>query len=367
MTSQLGVVGRMKTALDTPVLLVDLATMEGNIRQIAAICRDAKVAWRPHTKGIKIPAIAHQALAAGAIGVTCAKVGEAEVMVAAGIRDVLVANQVVGTPKIARLVGLQRHAEVKVLVDSTANAAALAAEASAVGVRLRVLIEIDIGMGRAGVSPGEPAVALARMIKALPSLELVGVAGWEGHTTEIADEEEKAASIESAVSGLTATAHELRSAGFPISIVSCGGTGPFRYTTRLPGVTEIQAGGGIFSDVRYGTKCNAALPYALTVLTTVTSRPNERRIICDAGKKTMSSDAAVPLPLGIVSVQSVKLSAEHVRVELEQPDRSLKVGDKLEFVVGYSDTTVHLHEELVGTRDGRVEIVWPILGRGKLR
>ncbi len=367
MTSQLGTVGRMKMALDTPVLLVDLPVMAGNIERIAAICRGAKVAWRPHTKGIKIPAIAHQALAAGAIGVTCAKLGEAEVMAAAGIRDILIANQIVGAPKIARLIGLQRHAEVKVLVDSAENAEALAAEASAVGVALRVLIEVDIGMGRAGVPPGEAAIALARKIRTLPALELVGVGGWEGHTTEIADEGEKAQSIERAVTALTTTADSLRRAGFPMRIVSCGGTGTFRFTTRLPGVTEIQAGGGILSDVRYRTKCNADLPYSLTVLTTVISRPNERRIICDAGKKTMSSDAAVPLPLNVESVRSVNLSAEHARVELDQPNHSLKVGDKLEFVVGYSDTTVHLHEEMIGIRDGRVEIVWPILGRGKLR
>ncbi|MGH8714223.1 MAG: DSD1 family PLP-dependent enzyme [Casimicrobiaceae bacterium] len=357
----------MKMALDTPVLLVDLAVMEGNIRQIAAVCRDAKIAWRPHTKGIKIPAIAHQALAAGAIGVTCAKLGEAEVMAAAGIRDILLANQIVGAPKIARLVGLQRHAEVKVLVDSADNVAALAAEAAAAGVRLRVLIEVDLGMGRAGVVPGEGAIALARRIKALPALEIAGVAGWEGHTTEIPDEKEKAAAIGRAVSALTATADALRHAGFTISIVSCGGTGTFRFTTRLPGVTEIQAGGGILSDVRYRTKCHADLQYSLTVLTTVISRPNDRRIICDAGKKTMSSDAAVPLPIGVESVRSVNLSAEHARVELDQPNHSLKVGDKLEFIVGYSDTTVHLHEEMIGIRDGRAEIVWPILGRGKLR
>lgn len=367
MTSQSGTVGQMKMALDTPVLLVDLAVMEGNIRQIAATCRDSKVAWRPHTKGIKIPAIAHQALAAGAIGVTCAKLGEAEVMVAAGIRDILIANQIVGAPKIARLIGLQRHAEVKVLVDSADNVTALAAEASAAGGRLRVLIEVDIGMGRAGVASGEAAIALAHRIRALPGLELVGVAGWEGHATEIPNEHEKAATIERAVGTLTATADALRRAGFPIAIVSCGGTATFRFTTRLPGVTEVQAGGGILSDVRYRTKCNADLPCSLTVLTTVISRPNERRIICDAGKKTMSSDAAVPLPLGVEFVRSVNLSAEHARVELDQPNTVLKVGDKLEFVVGYSDTTVHLHEEMVGTREGRVEIVWPILGRGKLR
>jgi D-serine deaminase-like pyridoxal phosphate-dependent protein len=367
MPSPIATVGQAKITLDTPALVVDLAVMEENIRHIAATCREAGVAWRPHTKGIKVPAIAKRALEEGAIGVTCAKLGEAEVMAAAGIRDILVANQIVGAAKIARLVLLQRHAEVKVLVDSADNIAALAAEASRAGVSLRVLIEVDVGMGRTGVAPGEAAIALANPIRALPGLELVGVAGWEGHAIEIANERDKAATIARAVGLLTSTADALRGEGFSIPIVSCGGTGTFRHTARLPGVTEIQAGGGIFSDVRYRTKCHADLPYSLTILTTVISRPNARRIICDAGKKAMSSDAAVPLPLGVERVRSVDLSAEHARVELDEPNHALKVGDKLEFVVGYSDTTVHLHDELVATRDGRVESVWPILGRGKLR
>ncbi len=237
----------------------------------------------------------------------------------------------------------------------------------AIGVRIPVLIEVDTGMGRAGVAPGSAALALANAIRGLEGIALVGVAGWEGHLTEIADAQEKSAAIVSAVGSLTATADALRAAGFAIAIVSCGGTATFRTTTRVPGVTEIQAGGGVFSDVRYLTKCKADLPYSLTILTTVISRPTDRRIICDAGKKSMSSDTAVPLPVGIDHVRSVSLSAEHAKIELDQPNHALTVGDKLEFVVGYSDTTVHLHEEIVGTRKGRVEIVWPILGRGKLR
>ncbi len=367
MKSQCELVGQTKMALDTPALLVDLDVMADNIREIASLCRDGQIAWRPHIKGIKVPAIAHQALVAGAIGVTCAKLGEAEVMAAAGIRDILIANQIVGETKIARLAGLQRHAEVKVLVDCVENAKALATAACAIGVRIPVLIEIDTGMGRAGVAPGSAALVLASAILGLEGIELVGVAGWEGHLTEVADAQEKSAAIESAVGSLTATADALRVAGFAITIVSCGGTATFRTTTRVPGVTEIQAGGGMFSDVRYRTKCNADLPYSLTILSTVISRPTDRRIICDAGKKAMSSDAAVPLPVGVDHVRSVNLSAEHAKIELDQPNHALKVGDKLEFVVGYSDTTVHLHEEIVGTRNGRVEIVWPILGRGKLR
>jgi D-serine deaminase-like pyridoxal phosphate-dependent protein len=367
MSAQSEVVGLAKAELDTPVLLVDLDVLTGNIARLAQACRAGGVAWRPHIKGIKVPAIAHMAIGAGAIGVTCAKLGEAEVMAGAGIRDILVANQIVGSSKIARLVGLQRHAEVKVLVDDAENVAAIAGAARARGVRVRVLIEVDTGMGRAGVAPGEAALALARCIALEDGVDLAGVAGWEGHTTEIADPGEKQGAVERAVGSLTATARLLRDAGFPVPIVSCGGTGTYAITTRLAGVTEIQAGGGMLGDVRYRTKFHVDHPYALTIMTTVISRPNERRIICDAGKKTMSSDAALPLPLGLQAVRSVSLSAEHTRVELDQPNSSLRVGRKLEFVVGYSDTTVHLHEELVATRDGRVEIVWPILARGKLR
>ena len=362
-----GVVGLPKDRLDTPALCVDLDVMDGNIARIATACREHGVAWRPHTKGQKVPAIAHKLLAAGAIGVTCQKLGEAEVMAAAGIRDILVANQIVGDQKIARLVNLLRHADVVVAVDDPDNVAALDAAARAKGVRLRVVIEVNIGGNRAGVEPGVAVAALARKIAEHRGLRFSGVMGWESHATSIQDQAEKEHAVASAVKLLTQSADACRSAGLPVDIVSCGGTGTYRFTTAQPGVTEIQAGGGIFSDVRYRTKFLVDHPYALTVMTTVTSRPNPHRIICDAGKKAMSSDAAEPLPLGVASVKSVNLSAEHARIELTVPDTRLRVGDRVEFVVGYGDTTVHLHEEMYGIRDGAVEIVWPVLGRGRMR
>jgi len=360
-------IGAEKKSLDTPALLVDLDVMEANIARMAAACRSGGVSWRPHTKGLKIPAIAHKALQAGAIGVTCAKLGEAEVMAAAGIRDILIANQIVTPEKIARLAGLRHHADVAVLVDDPSNVAALGAAARAAGVTLRVLIEIDIGMGRAGLRPGPAIRALADTIAQTEGVRLAGVEGWEAHTTQIEDQREKAEAIAKAVGLLTDVANTLRAAGFPIEIVSCGGTGTYQTTVRQPGVTEVQAGGGILSDMRYRTKYHVDHPYSLTVMTTVTSRPTTQRIICDAGKKTMSTDSGEPLPIGIEGPYRLGFSAEHVTVHLERPNNILKVGDRLEFVVGYSDTTVHLHDEMIGTRDGRVEIIWPILGRGKLK
>ena len=158
-----------------------------------------------------------------------------------------------------------------------------------------------------------------------------------------------------------------RKAGLAVAIVSCGGTGTYPLSVMQPGVTEIQAGGGIFGDIHYRTHYGIEHPYAMTMMTTVTSRPNPMRVICDAGKKAMSGDAALPQPLGLEGVKSVRLSAEHATIELAVPNTTLRVGDPLEFVVGYTDTTVHLHDTMYGVRDGRVETVWPVAARGRLQ
>ncbi len=359
--------GCQKLELDTPALLVDLDVMERNIARMAGTFRDAGVGWRPHTKAIKVPVLAHKLLEAGAFGITCAKVSEAEVMAAAGIRDILIANQVVGQPKIARLMRVLGDADVIVAVDNVANVRELDAAALASGQRLRVVIEVDIGMHRAGVSPGQPVVELARLIDSCQGLRFAGVFGWEGQAVHIADREAKQREIARAVGSLVETAEQCRSAGLAVDIVSCGGTGTYQYTVRLPGITELQAGGGIFCDMYYRHEMHVDHEYALTVLATVTSRPVPTRVICDAGKKTMSSDAARPCPLISPGVTSVKLSAEHTAIELAEPDSTLHVGDKVEFVVGYSDTTTMLHDQLYALRGDRVVQVWPIAGRGKLR
>jgi len=229
------VIGRSKWDLDTPALLVDLPAMARNIERLARSCREAGVGWRPHTKAIKIPALAHKLLAAGAHGITCAKLGEAEVMAAAGIRDILIANQIVGPQKIARLVNLLPHADVIVAVDNEANVRALSGAAAEKGVRLRVVVEVDVGMGRAGTRPGEPTVALGRLVHGCPGLEFAGLMGWEGHAAGIADPVEKREAIVRAVGLLTVSAARCREADLPVRIVSCGGTGTYSVTARLSG------------------------------------------------------------------------------------------------------------------------------------
>jgi D-serine deaminase-like pyridoxal phosphate-dependent protein len=359
-------VGRPAEELDTPALLVNLPAMEGNIARMAALFKEAGVNWRPHTKGIKVPAIAHKLLAAGAVGITCAKLAEAEVMAAAGIRDILIANQIVGQEKVARLVALCRHADLTVVVDSVENVRELSEAACAKGVTLPVLIEVNVGTNRCGTEPGDPVVALAREISACPGLRFEGVMAWEGFAVRL-EPDRKAREVELAISRLTGSADACRAAGMPVKVVNCGGTGDYWLSAHVKGVTEIEAGGGVFCD-RYYQSWGVDHPIALTVLSTVVSRPTPTRVVTDAGRKAMSyDDHAGPWPKSAEGVKSVRITAEHGQFELDAPSTQPRIGEKLEWLVGYGDMTVCLHDEMYGVRDGVVETMWPILGRGKFR
>jgi D-serine deaminase-like pyridoxal phosphate-dependent protein len=361
--------GLPKTALDTPALIVDLDALDRNIARMAETFRRAGVGWRPHTKGQKVPALAHRLLAAGAFGVTCAKVSEAEIMAAAGIRDILIANEVIGEQKVRRLANLCTQADVISAVDSPVGIQQLDQAAAEAGTRPRVLVEVDTGMGRCGVTPGQAVVDLARRVVDAPHLRFAGVMGWEGHCATIADPDEKRQAVVTAVGKLTDSADRCRAAGLPVEIVSCSGTGTYQIAASLPGVTEVQAGGGAFGDVHYRDDFHVDHECALTVLTTVVSRPNSRLIVTDGGFKTFGLYRCDPEPLGIPrpSIERFALSAEHGRVFLTEPNEQLKVGDLLEFIVGYSDSTVYLHDTLFGVQDGIVRVAWPIAGRGKLQ
>lgn len=353
--------------LDTPALVVDLDAMGRNIDRISLACKKAGVDWRPHCKSHKSGDIARLLIGRGAMGVSCAKLSEAVVMAESGIRDILITNQIVAPRKIERLMALHRLADVAVCVDNMANARMLDLAASRAGVRQRVLIEVDTGTRRAGVQPGAPVLALAQQLQALAGLDLAGVMSWEGHTTQIEPRQAKEEAIKQAVSALTSSAQKCRAAGIPMRIVSCGGTGTYRTSCSQPGVTEIQAGGGIFGDVRYRTQYHVELEYALTLIATVTSRPTPRRVVIDAGKKALSTDAATPLPVGLPQVASIGFSAEHGKIELQQATETPAVGDRIRLVPGYADTTVHMHRCIYGVRNDRIEAVWPLREDSRLQ
>ncbi len=354
--------------LDTPALWVDLGRLERNIKTVAEELAELGVSWRPHIKGIKVPAIAHKLVAAGAIGVTCGKLGEAEVMAAAGIGDILVANQVVGPQKMARLAATQRHADVKVAVDNAENVAEIGAAGQAIGVEIGLIIEIDSGMHRAGVLPGEAVLALANLITQTPGVKLRGLMTWEGHNLSLTDDVEKQAGIQDSIGQLLTCVDECRSAGFPIEIVSGGGSGTYMYTAKIKGMTEVQAGGAIFCDQSYQA-WGVALEPSLFLRARVTSRPTKDRLICDTGFKTHTRGFNSPKPIAF-DTQSVVLSAEHGIITLANDGTGaewLKVGTTFDLMPGYGDATVFLHDTLYGVREGVVETVWDVTARGKLR
>ena len=359
-------VGLHKTELDTPFLWTDLDKLESNIAELANTTRMAGVNWRPHIKGIKTPAIAHMLLRAGAIGLTCAKLGEAEAMAAVGVRDLLIANQVVGATKYTRLAQLSRTVDVKVAVDSSATLDDLNSAATAAGVEIGLVIELNTGMERAGVLPCEPVLALAQAITAYPRLRLRGLMTWEGHTLGIQPLEAKRQAVAAAIAMLRDSAELCRVAGIPIEIVSCGGSGTFAITVHEKGITEIQAGGAVFNDVTY-TGWGVPTQQALFVHSVVTSRPAPDRVIIDSGFKTLPRWTNPAEPIGMPAVADVRMSAEHGIITLAQPDDTIHVGDRFDFVVGYGDNTVFLHDNLYALRGDIVEAVWPVSGRGLLR
>ena len=257
--------------LDTPALVVDLDALDANIGAIAATCARQRVHWRPHVKSHACPQLAHRLIAAGAVGVTCAKLGEAEIMAAAGVGGILIANQIVGARKIERLVALARRSEPIVTLDDIANAQALAQAAREAGVRFGVVVEVDIGMRRAGLAACASAVAFAREVAALDGLSFEGFEGWEGQTSAIADPLAKRAAVDAAVGLIVETARQARAAGLAVRIVSCGGTATFPQTGGIEGVTEVQAGGAVFGDRRCREVSRLDMRCALTLVATVTT------------------------------------------------------------------------------------------------
>lgn len=358
-------VGCVKEEIDTPALLVDLPAMEANLRRMANFFQDKKAKLRPHAKTHKCPIIAHKQLDLGAIGITCAKLGEAEVLVEAGISDILIANQIVGSPKIARLTDLAQEANLMVAVDNPENVRALSQAASGNGVVLRVLVEVDIGMGRCGVSPGQATRNLAEQASRSPGLSFAGLMGYEGHLVFVPSLEERTRRCQEAMALLLETRDLIERSGLPVSVVSGGGTGTYAITGALSGITEVQAGSYLFMDGRYrGIEGLDDFDIALTLLTTVISRPNEKRAIIDAGMKAVTHEFGLPTVKGRAGAKLIALAEEHGIIQFEEPDNQLKVGDKIELIPSHGCTTINLHDFYYATRHSLLEAIWPIAGRG---
>lgn len=358
--------GMDKGELDTPALLVDLDVLESNIARMAGFVASHGLRLRPHYKTHKTPAIALKQMEAGAIGITCAKVEEAETLVNAGIRDILIANQVIGRRKITRLMGLARHANLMVAVDDAENVADLSAAAVAGGASLRVLVEVNVGMNRCGVEPGSPAVELAHRVADAPGLVFTGLMGYEGFCQRIKDFAERAATTRQAMQKLIKTKEMVEASGLKVEIVSGGGSGTHAITGEIAGMTELQTGSYVVMDTDY-RDLGLDFGCALTLLATVISRTTPGAAITDAGLKAMTDDHGMPEVKAVPGGRLVRLSEEHSRIELSDASVGLRPGDKVEIIPSHCCTTINLHDSMYGIRKGRLEVVWPIAGRGKFR
>ncbi|MCW4049918.1 MAG: DSD1 family PLP-dependent enzyme [Candidatus Bathyarchaeota archaeon] len=351
--------------IDTPALLIDLDVMERNIETMAERFRGMPSDLRPHVKTHKTPIIAHKQIEAGAIGVTCAKLGEAEVMAEAGIRSLLIANQIVGEPKVTRLMGLARHSDVIVAVEDSVNVRHLAEKAREKGVKLGVLIEVDVGNNRTGTLPGEPSLELAREVQKYSSLNLKGVMGYEGFCQFIPDMATKRVKTTEAMNKLVSSAHLLEGQGIEVEIVSGGGTGTHMITGNHPGVTEVEAGSYVVMDARYSTLEGLEdFGKALTVLSTVMSTSHEGKVICDAGLKTLTFEFGNPPIKGRPEMSYQRPNEEHGHIDVES-GASVKLGEKIEIIPIHCCTNTNLYDAFHCIRDGHLEAIWRIQGRGR--
>jgi len=367
-------VGLPWTTVDTPALLVDLDRLERNITEMADAARAAGVDLRPHFKTHKSVAIARRQMAAGAVGLTVAKLDEAAVLVEAGIADILVAYETVGEAKVARAIDLARRARLTFGIDSVAGAEALAHAADRAGLVVAVLIEIDSGLRRCGVLPAD-ATGLARQIAGLRGITLDGVFTHAGHAYGASDR----AGVEAIAVAEAAAAREaadaIRAAGIPVRTVSVGSTPTATRAAREPGVTEIRPGTYAFYDsVQVALGTTTADHPALSVAATVISRPTPERVVIDAGSKTFGLDRGAQgvnvvtgfgRPVGFEGSLD-RLSEEHGILTVPASS-DLAVGDVVRLVPNHACVVANLAREYLGIRDGRIEEIIAIDAAGGVR
>ena len=364
----------MKTAeLDTPVLTVDADALDRNIARMKDMTETAGISYRPHAKTHKSATVARKQIDAGAIGVCCAKLGEAEVLASEGIDNILITTPVVGESKIGRLLAARNQARVAVVADNEENINMLGSFAQLAGKMLDVLVEVDIGQGRCGVPPGPEAARLAQMIAGHPCLNFAGLQGYQGKIQMTVDPAERAAQTETGLDKLAATISEVENAGLPVDIRTGGGTGTAPFDLDRGLLTEIQTGSYVFMDSRYGGigwPGADAPPFenALFILTAVVSKPVPDRVIIDAGLKSASNDHGVPAVVGIKGCVFEFGGDEHGILRMKGGGEvPLDVGDKLQLVPSHCDTTINLYDQYIVLKDNKVMDVWPVDTRGRVQ
>ncbi len=342
-------------ALDTPVLAADLDVLEQNINGMATHCDQLGIPLRVHTKTHKVPEIAQLQIAAGSQGITCQKLGEAEVMVDAGIDNILIPYNIVGTPKLKRLTALVKRAKIIVALDSEETAKGISEQAHTDDCTVPVVVELDTGSGRCGVQSPQDAQHLAQQVVKMPGINFQGVMTYPSNLRAKPFIEE--------------TLDLLSNDGIPVNIISGGGTGSEAASKEL-GCTETRSGSYVYEGMTRVGSSEMLAPdrCVLRVITTVVSTPTPERIIIDGGMKTFTSYP--PTPYGhIVEHPEAKIygmSVEHGHVDVSECSHRFKVGEQLSVIPLHQGMTSNLHDELIGIRDNSVETIWQIAGRGKV-
>ena len=362
-------VGMSLEDVGTPALVIDLDSFEKNVKTMKDFVEKHGVRLRVHAKTHKSVDIAlYQIAHGGACGVCCQKVSEAEALVAGGLRDVLVSNQVVDRKKIERLAALAKRARVLVCVDDPGNVDDLSEAATRHGVTLECLVEVDVGAGRCGVQAGAPAVKLAKRISLAPGLEFSGLQAYQGAAQHVVNFEERQAKIESAVRMVADTVDLLKTEGLNCAIVGGAGTGTYYFEGTSGVYNELQCGSYIFMDADYQRvtdstgKIISEFDNSLFILTSIMSHTKSDKAICDAGLKAQSVDSGLPTVFGRDDVKYIKCSDEHGVIA--DPNGALKLNDKLKLVPGHCDPTCNVYDWYVAVRKGRVEALWPVTARG---
>jgi 3-hydroxy-D-aspartate aldolase len=362
-------VGMTLENVSTPALVVDLDAFERNVRKMGRVAKTMGVRHRAHAKTHKSVDIARfQIDEGGACGICCQKVSEAEAMVAGGIGDVLVSNQVVDPGKIDRLARLAARARILVCVDDSGNVDELSAAAARHGTTLECLVEIDVGAGRCGVEWGRAAVELGRKIDQAPGLRFSGLQAYHGAAQHVRIFDERKAKIDAAIRQVSDTVEMLKAAGLACPIIGGAGTGTYHFEGASGLYNELQCGSYIFMDADYQrVKDETGQPISefensLFILTSIMSHAKADIAICDAGLKSLSVDSGLPVVHGRDDLSYTKCSDEHGVIS--DPNGALKLNDRLLLVPGHCDPTCNLHDWYVGLRNGNVERLWPITARG---
>ncbi len=362
--------GDSLAAIDTPSLILDLDAFEENLRTMQVLAERHGVALRPHAKAHKCPEIALRQIALGAVGICCQKVSEAVPFVAAGVRDILISNEVVGAAKLALLVRLAKQAHMTVCADNASALEALSLAMAESGASVRVLVEVDIGQKRCGVQTPDEALALARLIQKLPGISFAGMQAYHGGVQHKRSLDQRQKASDKAVRLIRQYLDVFAEAGIECPVVSGGGTGTAAFDVASQVYTEIQAGSYAFMDTDYAAiDWGEAMSFrhSLFLLGTVMSTPTPDRAVVDLGLKSTSAESGAPQLADADGLRCVAVHDEHCILLAGSRRKRPDVGTKLRLIPGHCDPTFNLHDCIVAVRGQHVEAVWPISARGLSR